>query len=151
MATLYGIYVIVSPSPVDWTGAFVVAGVTLLAGFGLFAFNLMGGGDVKLIAALALWAGVDHIALLLLVTSIVGGLLSIGTLLLQRLFRSPLIMAFWPAYEMVAGRSTASSDVIENPTTEANEIHGDPVMGSLPYGVAIAAGGFAVIYVLLQL
>ena len=151
VAALYGIHVIVSPAPVDWMGAFMVAGIMLAAGFGLFTFNLMGGGDVKLIAALALWAGVDHIALFLLVTSLVGGLLSISTLLLHRLFRSPLAMAFWPAYETVAGRCTTNPDVLENPPAEATENHADPAMGSLPYGVAIAAGGLAVIYALLQL
>lgn len=47
-----------------------------LAVFGVFAFcfrfGLMGGGDVKLIAALALWFGPTEISALILFTSILG-------------------------------------------------------------------------------
>jgi len=43
-----------------------------------FALNAMGGGDVKLIAALALWFPVIAFLQLLMVMSIVGGIITLG-------------------------------------------------------------------------
>jgi prepilin peptidase CpaA len=43
-----------------------------------FALNAMGGGDVKLIAALALWFPAIAFLQLLMVMSIVGGIITIG-------------------------------------------------------------------------
>lgn len=50
------------------------------AGVGLFRFGLLGGGDVKLISALALWAGPAGILQFLLLTSFAGGPLSLACL-----------------------------------------------------------------------
>jgi len=44
---------------------------------GLFAFKLMGGGDVKLLTALALWVRPDLFLQLLLVMSLAGGVLTV--------------------------------------------------------------------------
>lgn len=150
VAALYGLYVVVSPTPVDWVNAFLIAGLIFAIGFTLFAFNLIGGGDVKLIAALALWAGIDHIALFLLVTSLSGGLLSIGALIRRQWAGSMLVALFWPVYRTVASGSTTAPTPIDDTAAEAGESHADPAE-SLPYGVAIAAGGLSVIYALLQL
>lgn len=149
VAALYGLFVVISPTPVDWMGAFVVASLVFALGFVCFAFHAMGGGDVKLMAGLALWAGPDHIALFLIVTSLAGGLLAIvmftfrqwatSTMLLALSFLSAPIARRFPSLAFVAS-SPCQSDVTETETQD-----------SLPYGVAIAAGGFAVIYALLQL
>lgn len=48
---------------------------TVLAG--LFALRMMGGGDVKLLAALALWVQPGHFLWLLLLTSLLGGVLTV--------------------------------------------------------------------------
>jgi prepilin peptidase CpaA len=53
------------------TGAFVVFA-------GLFAFKVMGGGDVKLLTALALWVPFFEYMQLLLIMSIAGGVLTIA-------------------------------------------------------------------------
>lgn len=52
---------------------------------GLFAANLMGGGDAKLIPVIALWAGPEHIALFLLAMAIGGGLVALFMLVRARL------------------------------------------------------------------
>ena len=52
-----------------------IAAFIVLAG--LFAIRAMGGGDVKLLTALALWVPWDQFVQLLLVMAIVGGLLTI--------------------------------------------------------------------------
>ena len=64
--------------------ALLVAGALLLIGFGLFAFGHIGGGDVKLLAASALWAGPELILAFLLLTAMAGGLLSAALLVQNR-------------------------------------------------------------------
>lgn len=63
-----------------WPGAAAQIGQALVA-LGAFAvafrFGWMGGGDVKLIAALALWLPVTPLAWMLIVMSVVGGVLSV--------------------------------------------------------------------------
>jgi len=83
-AALYPVYVLASPSAVAWPGAVGAALAVFLFGLILFGRNLIGGGDVKLIAAMTLWAGLDHLALFALVTSLAGGGLAIGSLWYQR-------------------------------------------------------------------
>jgi prepilin peptidase CpaA len=151
VAGLYALYVVVAPVSVDWLGASAVAGTTFIIGFALFAFNLMGGGDVKLMSGLALWAGVDLAALFLLVTGLAGGVMALGILLFRRFVQHPLVVAFWPmALVMIEGRLgiTFPGKGLGSGTRHPEE---DPTAGSLPYGVAIAAGGFVVICALLKL
>jgi prepilin peptidase CpaA len=68
------------PVLTDGALALALATIVLLAGFGLFAIQLVGGGDAKLAAAAALWAGSDYIAAFLIIVSLAGGLLAAGFL-----------------------------------------------------------------------
>jgi prepilin peptidase CpaA len=68
LAALYPVYVLVSPIPVAWPAALGLAVVVFVIGLGLFARELIGGGDVKLIAALSLWAGPEQFVWFMLVT-----------------------------------------------------------------------------------
>lgn len=64
-------------------------GATVFAAFaGLFALGMIGGGDVKLIGALALWLPLAPLAELLMLMAIGGGLLSAATLVVHRLRRA---------------------------------------------------------------
>ncbi len=148
VAVLYGIHVAVSPVPVDWLSAFLVAGVVFALGFACFAFNLMGGGDVKLMAALALWAGVHHIGDFLVVTALAGGLLSIVTLIGRRLAASPMLLLAGPLRETVVRLLPMPARPAGDPADAASTTVDDHA--SIPYGVAIAAGGIVVIYALMQ-
>lgn len=65
--------------------ALIVAGAVFVFGIALFAANVMGGGDVKLLAATALWAGSTYIFPFLLVTALAGGVLSLAIILRPRL------------------------------------------------------------------
>lgn len=63
-----------------WPGVAIQLGLGLAAFVvlaGLFALRVMGGGDVKLLAALALWVRPDHFLWLVLVMSVLGGVLTI--------------------------------------------------------------------------
>lgn len=54
----------------------------------MFAFGWMGGGDVKLLAALALWLPWQALILLLFIMSLAGGALTLGMLVWSRLKRA---------------------------------------------------------------
>ena len=108
--------------------AFVVGGLltglgVLAAGSLLFSRGLMGGGDVKLLSATALWCGPALLAPFALVTSVAGAALALTMLSpLRRLLPPP------PARLAVAGGGGAS-------------LGRQP----MPFGVAIAVGGLWVL------
>lgn len=54
-----------------------------------FALGAMGGGDVKLIAALGLWFPIGHMMNLLVIMSILGGILTLAMLIHHRVARKP--------------------------------------------------------------
>ena len=62
----------------------LIAFVVFALGFALFWFGAMGGGDVKLLAALGLWLSLGQWPLFFVVMAVVGGLLGGLALLLTR-------------------------------------------------------------------
>lgn len=66
---------------IDWTLVLLGGLVASVIGLGLFHFAHLGGGDVKLIAALGLLLGPVGVIILLVVMAIAGGLLAILALL----------------------------------------------------------------------
>jgi prepilin peptidase CpaA len=72
-----------------WTGVagqLAVATVTFAICAGLFAIRAMGGGDVKLLTALALWIEPALFGRLIVGMALLGGILTLG-MLLGRAFR----------------------------------------------------------------
>ena len=65
-------------SEIGWH--FVAGGVMLVAGFALFAFNVIGGGDAKLLAAAGLWFGWSDLSVLLVYTALCGAPICLGLL-----------------------------------------------------------------------
>lgn len=63
----------------------LLAGVVFAIFAGVFAIGAMGGGDVKLIAALALWLPLQPLVTLLMVMSIAGGAVTVLMMLERRL------------------------------------------------------------------
>lgn len=114
---LYAAHAIAAWPEAALVGHLIVAAVVLVAGFLMFAANWLGGGDAKLIAALALWAGPQHAVSMIFVITLAGGLMS-AAMLLGSLKLKP----------KAAGGSDAA---------EATPVMRRPV----PYAVAIAAGG----------
>ncbi len=92
----------------------------LVAGFVLFNLRVMGGGDAKLMAVVALWLGATHLGLFVTYMALAGGVLSM-VLLLYRARPLP----FW---------------LLRQPW--ALQLHDRK--GGVPYGVAIAAGALLV-------
>jgi prepilin peptidase CpaA len=121
LAALYPAHLLASPTPVDWPGALLLAGAIFMGGLVPFAAGWVGGGDVKLMAATALWVGPASFSLFVLVTTVLGGVIAV--LMLSEL------------------RFTVAQ-VAES--AGCNEIR-DIVLGrAIPYGVAIAVGGWVV-------
>lgn len=89
----------------------------LVLGIVLFAFRLMGGGDAKLIAAAALWLGLDGFIALLIYTALAGGALTLVLLSARKLYGH-----YAGALPANLGRHLQEK-------------------GDIPYGVAICAGG----------
>jgi len=54
-----------------------------------FALGMMGGGDVKLLAALGLWLPLTKMMAMLEVMALAGGLLTIGMLIAHKLRKAP--------------------------------------------------------------
>ena len=142
LAALYPVYVLVAPTPVAWAAALVLALLVTLVGFGLFARALIGGGDVKLLAALSLWAGSEQFVWFMLVTTLAGGALSLLALWYRRW--GGVLEAQLGAFGFAA---TATHGLV-SPETPASAA--EPA-ATLPYGVAIAAGGIAIIIELAKL
>ena len=111
LLVLYPAFVMTSGHDIDWPMALAVSTGILALGLFLYGTGKMGAGDVKLIAATALWAGTDHTFAFMALTAIAGGVLSLA--LVVRL-----------NYGGVIGRPPASTTVKQ-----------------VPYGIAIATGG----------
>ena len=79
--------------------AVATAAAVLVVGITVWRCGWLGGGDVKLIAALSLWAGPGHLASLLLATALCGGLLALAVIVAGRLAESPMatLCSFMPA------------------------------------------------------
>jgi len=63
---------------------FGVGFIVFVIGFGLFAANVLGGGDVKVIAAASIWTGLAGLPAFVLVMALAGGVLAAGMLLARR-------------------------------------------------------------------
>jgi prepilin peptidase CpaA len=108
----------VSGVPLEIIGGHVIAAAcALLIAFGLFAFNIFGGGDAKMIPAVMLWVGPSASITFLFTMAVAGGACAVIIILVRMTM---------PA-EAVPG-------AIRAPFEEK---------AGVPYGVAIAAGAFA--------
>ena len=99
--------------------------VTLLFAI-LFAFGAMGGGDVKLLGALALWFPPVPMVSLIVIMSILGGVLTVAMLVHSKMSNR-------------AKLAPAGNLTDDNPAKPAEKIE-------IPYGVAISAAGLWTIY-----
>ena len=103
-------------------GGHLLAGLAgLAAGFALFSFGYIGGGDAKLFACMATWFGLHDLMDYALAASLFGGVLTLGLIGLRRLpLPAPLAGQGWIA-----------------------KLHDQ--QAGIPYGIALAAGGLAIL------
>ncbi len=99
-----------------------------------FLVRGIGGGDVKLMAAVSAWLGIGHAVVFILATAIAGGLLALGYLALRKQTGEALSkMARTIRFHLAAGL---------RPLEPAGEQAGRSV--HLPYTLAIASGALFV-------
>ena len=112
-------------SPMQLAQSLIVAAILFLLLFGIHQLGKMGGGDVKLLTALAVGLPLTGVMQLLTVTAIAGGVLALIHLTMRRL-----------PYPRLA---PAGSSLVRR--VYAVERWRHLRHASLPYGVAIACGG----------
>lgn len=105
-----------------WQAHGAALGIMFVVTYIMFACGIMGGGDSKFAAALALWTGIKGLAPMLFYMALIGGLLGAATLLMRkkRPFKKP-----------VPGSWIAAAQAGEN---------------AVPYGVAISFGFWMALY-----
>ena len=107
--------------PLEQLGDHALAGgIMLVVGFALFLPNYIGGGDAKLIAAAALWLGLDTLLPFIFYTAMFGGLFSLMIVSFRQMpLPAILFGVLW-----------------------VERLHKDGA--PLPYGMAISASGLIV-------
>ncbi|MGE7370183.1 A24 family peptidase [Neorhizobium sp. NPDC001467] len=102
----------------DFGMAFLAGLVVFAVCFSLFAANVMGGGDAKLLTAAACWFGFSQsLAIFLVTTAFLGGVLTIAILMIRAHSNTVLAMGLALPQSLTTARK-------------------------IPYGIAIAIAGF---------
>jgi len=117
---LFPLFVLTAPGAVEWRQHVMVFGLVLISGFVMFVSNIAGAGDIKLLAAMGLWAGPHLVAVFLVTTAIAGGVLAL------------LMAGLTYMRNLSAHRAVALAKV------------------PIPYGVAISVGGLSTFYMMSQ-
>lgn len=117
IAAGFAVTALAAPSAVNVAAALVAGAGVLAVTAGMFGLHWIGGGDAKLMASLGLWSGLEMLPLFLVVTAVTGGMLGI-VIWLWRLAR-----------RLSPGPGLGDGDAAD----------------TVPYGVAIACGGLAVL------
>lgn len=95
----------------------MLSSIFIVIGFFLFAINIFGGGDAKLLAATAPWIGLSGLALFLLNVALAGGILALFLIIFRK---APALPIYAQAPWLL-------------------RLHQRPK--DIPYAVAIAIGG----------
>ena len=121
--------------PARMPGSLATAATVLAVGMIIWRLRWLGGGDVKLIAALTLWAGAKDAPLLLATIALSGGILAL-------LWQSRLQhVAAWLSAALGTRFGTMSPALQAAGSADPGGAAQASSAVSLPYGVAIAAGG----------
>ena len=126
LLVLYPLHVWLAPGGVDAVGGMLVGASIFAVTFGLYAMDRLGGGDVKLLATMGLWAGPAHATDLIVITTLAGA--GLGLILLSQIGASIAL-----GLDQM-GETAARDNVLSK---------------RMPYGVAIACGGLATLWALM--
>jgi len=75
---VYPIAIFMSPHAVDWQEGLIALGIMFALGYVVFAMKWMGGGDIKLITACALWVGLSNLMEFAFITALLGGVFAVA-------------------------------------------------------------------------
>ena len=118
---LYPIYVIVAPGEQEWLWSLGIFALTIAIGIPLAHFRIFGGGDMKLLAVILLWAGPALASPAVALSALAGGLIA-----LMMLTKVRFIIA--GALSSIGRESLGKMFLARN----------------MPYGVGLAFGGIFV-------
>ena len=90
LLALYPVAVLQAPQPVDWPMALAGMLAVLVVGYFIFAMKWMGGGDIKLLAALALWVGWAGLLDYVFLVAMLGGVFAVAVWCVRRII--PLVV-----------------------------------------------------------
>lgn len=122
IAAAFAVFALTAGLPAGGFAFHLLAGlIALVAGFALFAFGYIGGGDAKLFAAVSLWLGLHDFLGYALVSSVMGGLLTLALLALRQ----------WPLPANLARHDWIIKLHEKN--------------SGIPYGVALAGGALLIL------
>ncbi len=79
------IMLMLTPESIEWKYALLVGLATFAMGYIIFILRWMGGGDVKLLAACALWTGTSQFLPFIFLTALLGGALTVVLLIIRAL------------------------------------------------------------------
>lgn len=121
LVVLFGFAAWLSPHSVPLLSHLVAIAIVLAVGMGLYASGKIGGGDVKLIAALSLWSGLPLLPLLLFAIAVSG---------------------FVVAVVIVGLRAIGAGYCLESLGIRLVSLSST---NGVPYAVAISCGGLAIL------
>ena len=127
LAGIFFVWAALNYTQTAWLSHVGAALLCLVAGFALYQFRQMGAGDVKLLTAVALWAGLNGLIALLLFMSL-SGLLVLPLILIAR----------WLVAKAQARGSWKAEWSVPRVLTKREGV---------PYGVAIALGAIVTMIV----
>ena len=107
-------------TPMPWEGGLQAMLIFFVVGYAVYALNLMGGGDIKLLVACALWIGKLRALDFIFLVALIGGVFAVALWLLRK------VLAFLPLKKVLPR-------IIKE---------GEPI----PYGVAIALGFLLIMF-----
>lgn len=126
VCVLWPLYIAPTASLLSAAGAVGCAAIIFIAGALCFSRGFLGGGDVKLLTAVTLWAGPGLTPSLLVVTGVLGGALA-------------LLLLVPPCAHLAT-----LARVKLGPATDPEPSH--RLTTPVPYGIAIAAAAMLVIF-----
>ncbi|MBL8545852.1 MAG: prepilin peptidase [Hyphomonadaceae bacterium] len=94
LTAIFPVAALIAGAPLLNVGLHVLFGFGVLAvGFVLFQFNVIGGGDAKLLAAVSVWTGAAAFAPFILWTAIAGGVMALLLLTARQLIPAGAVPA----------------------------------------------------------
>lgn len=95
LTAIFPVAALIAGAPLAQIGLHVLFGFGVLAvGFVLFQFNIIGGGDAKLLAAASVWTGLTAFMPFILWTAIAGGVMALALLTARQLIPAGTYPAF---------------------------------------------------------
>jgi prepilin peptidase CpaA len=126
VAAFCAVAILLPSGQISWLSHLGAGAAVLVVGLLVFRFSFLGAGDIKLLTAIAVWAGFDHLLILLVCIGLAGGALAVAVLMMRKFLNSLTL------YMPMSGTLAAVQVVCERT--------------KLPYGLAIALGSIWVIY-----